>query len=179
MERKSGNASASIRMLTVVVAAVISLIALAPEAQAGPKGTNRPIKGACDTFITPLTPPGVFPAIIAVDTACHLSHLGLTVGSTDFEIITPSGPPVGTVLPVNISVPLIVYTAANGDQLFSTFVGTGEIDFATGVATFDGTETYHGGTGRFLHATGQSHTEGAGSLVTNLGALTTSGSISY
>lgn len=178
MENNVRNTGTSIRTLAVVGMAVLSL-ALVPGASAGPKGMDRPIKGSCDTFITPLTPPGVFPAIIAVDTACHLSHLGLTAGSTDFEVITPSGPPVGTVLPVSISVPLITYTAANGDQLFSTFVGTGGIDFATGVATFDGTETYLGGTGRFLHATGQSHTVGAGSLFTNLGALTMSGTISY
>ena len=179
MDSNTKKAGASSRELVAAGIAALALIALAPGVDAGPKGTDRPFKGHCDTFITPLTGPGVFPAIIAVDTACKVTHLGSTTGSTDFQLIVPSGPPVGTVLPVDIFVPLIVYNAADGDQLFSTFVGTGGIDSATGTATFDGTETFLGGTGRFLNASGQTHTVGAGSLFTNRGAFTTSGNISY
>jgi hypothetical protein len=179
MEGNARIARASIRILAIVVVAVFSLIALVPSAHAGPKGTDRPIEGACDNDITPLSPPGVFPVLLAVETTCHISHLGLTVGFTDSEVIVPAGPPVGTVLPVSITVTKIVYVGANGDQLWSTFGGGGEIDFATGRATFDGTETYIGGTGRFSNATGQSHTFGEGSLFTNKATLTTAGTISY
>ena len=179
MERKARITSALLRMLAVVVVAVFSIIALVPNGHAGPKGTNRPIAGDCDNDITPLSPPGVFPVLLAVEVTCHISHLGLTVGFTDSEVIVPADPPVGTVLPVFITVAKIVYVAANGDQLWSTFGGTGEIDFASGRATFDGTETYIGGTGRFHTAEGQSHTFGEGSLFTNKATLTTSGTISY
>jgi hypothetical protein len=179
MDDQTRNECASIRRLAAAGIAALALITFASGVDAGPKGKDRPFNGSCDTFITPLTAPGVFPAIIAVDTACNLTHLGSTTGSTDLELIIPSGPPVGTVLPISVSVPLIVYNAADGDQLFSTFAGTGAIDFATGVATFDGTETFLGGTGRFLNASGQTHTVGAGSLFTNRGAFTTSGNISY
>ena len=179
MEGNARIERASIRILAIVLVAVFSLIALVPSAHAGPKGTDRPIEGACDNDITPLSSPGVFPVLLAVETTCHISHLGLTVGFTDSEVIVPAGPPVGTVLPVSITVTKIVYVAANGDQLWSTFGGGGSIDFATGVATFDGTETYIGGTGRFSNATGQSHTFGEGSLFTNKATLTTAGTISY
>jgi len=179
MEGNAKTERASIRILASVVVAVFSLIAWVPGAHAGPNGTDRPIEGACDNDITPLSPPGVFPVLLAIDNTCHISHLGLTVGFTDSEVIVPAGPPVGTVLPVSITVSKIVYVAANGDQLWSTFGGGGSIDFATGVATFDGTETYIGGTGRFSSAAGQSHTFGEGSLFTNKATLTTAGTISY
>lgn len=179
MEGNAKIARASIRILAIVLAAVFSLIALVPSGHAGPKGTDRPIEGACDNDITPLSPPGVFPVLLAVENTCHISHLGLTVGFTDSEVIVPAGPPVGTVLPVSITVTKIVYVAADGDQLWSTFGGVGEIDFTTGRATFDGTETYIGGTGRFSNATGHSHTFGDGSLFTNKATLTTAGTIGY
>jgi len=179
MASKATITSALIRVLVVVVVAVLSLIAFMPDAQAGRKGTERPIEGTCDNDIIPLSLPGPFPVLLAVQVTCHLSHLGLTVGFTDTEVIVPAGPPVGTVLPVLVTVARIVYVAANGDQLWSTFGGGGEIDFATGRATFDGTETFIGGTGRFLGATGQSDTFGEGSLFTNTGTLTIKGRISY
>lgn len=179
MEGNVRIARASVHILPIVLVAVFSLIASVPSAHAGPTGTDRPIEGACDNDITPLSPPGVFPVLLAVETTCHISHLGLTVGFTDSEVIVPAGPPVGPVLPVFITVTKIVYVAANGDQLWSTFGGGGEIDFATGRTTFDGTETYIGGTGRFSNATGQSHTFGEGSLFTNKATLTTAGTIGY
>lgn len=45
--------------------------------------------------------------------------------------------------------------------------------------TFDGTETYTGGTGRFYGATGASRLAGAGSPREGVGYFTTSGKISY
>jgi hypothetical protein len=179
MANKATNANASIRKLAVVGIAALTLIALAPGAHAEAKGKDRPIKGSCDVVITPETDPGVFPVIMAFDMACHLSHLGVTTASTEESIVTPAGPPVGTVVPITQSLTLTVYTAANGDQLFSTYTGTGTNDFASGAATFEGTETYLGGTGRFVGATGQAHIVGTASVFTNRGFFTTSGNISY
>jgi hypothetical protein len=47
----------------------------------------------------------------------------------------------------------MVFTAANGDELHGSFVGTGRPD-ANGVSHFEGTYEFDGGTGRFEHATG-------------------------
>ena len=159
--------------------AILSFAAVASNAQAGAKGTDRPITGVCETAITLLSTPGVFPVILAIDVSCQLSHLGMTVGGTDREVIVPAGPPDGSVLPIYISIERITYVAANGDELWSMFAGPGAIDFATGIATFDGVETYVGGTGRYANATGQSRTAGQGSLVDNMGRLAISGDISY
>ena len=104
MEGNAKTERASIRILASVLVAGFSLIAWVPGAHAGPKGTDRPIEGACDNDITPLSPPGVFPVLLEVENTCHISHLGLTVGFTDSEVIVPAGPPVGTVLPVSITV---------------------------------------------------------------------------
>ncbi len=179
MENDRRTKGTSIRRLGVVAVSALSFIALAPGAQAGPNGTERPIAGTCDTAITPLSAPGAFPVVLAVASQCNLRHLGLTFGGTDEEIVVPVGPPVGTMLPVYISIQRVTYVAANGDELWSTFEGPGVIDFATGKATFNGTETFVGGTGRFHGATGTSHTAGEGSLVDNRGFLTVLGSISY
>ena len=142
MERNAKTErAAAIRILASVLLAGFSVIAWVPGAHAGPKGTDRPIEGACDNDITPLSL-RVSSVLLAIDNTCHISHLGLTVGYTDSEVIVPAGPPAGTVLPVSVTVTKIVYVAANGDQLWSTFGGSGAIDFATGQAMFDGTETY-------------------------------------
>jgi len=48
----------------------------------------------------------------------------------------------------------MIFTAANGDELHGSFVGTGYPD-ANGVSHFQGTYEFDGGTGRFEHATGE------------------------
>lgn len=74
----------------------------------------------------------------------NATHLGryTEAGSVSF---TPTGDPA--VFQIAGS---IVYTAANGDQLFATFTGT--LNGATG--TISATLTYNGGTARFAAATG-------------------------
>ena len=100
--------------------------------------------------ITVLSEPGTFPLIFALDVSCNLSHLGLTYGGTERQVITPVGPPVDGFLPIALYIERMTYMAANGDELWSTFDGLGEINLATHRGTFDGIETYTGGTGRFV-----------------------------
>ena len=164
----------------LAAAMVVAFLTVAPHASAGPKDTDRPFRGSSDTAITPLTAPGAIPIVLAADVVCRLSHLGLTVGGTDRQVVVPAGPPsVEGILPITISIERITYVAANGDELWSTFAGPGELDLVAGTATFDGVETFVGGTGRFAGATGQTRTVGEGSLVTNTGRLATSGKLRY
>lgn len=164
----------------LVAAMAVAFLTITPLASAGPKGTERPFRGSCDTAITPLTAPEEIPIVLAVDVVCRLSHLGLTVGGTDRQVVVPVGPPDAEgVLPIRISIERITYTAANGDELWSTFAGPGELDLVTGTARFDGVETFVGGTGRFAGATGQARTLGEGSLATNTGRIATSGTLRY
>lgn len=164
----------------LAAAAALTFLAAGPLASAGPKAQERPFRGSCGTVITPQpdVPAGAL-AVLKVDVVCRLSHLGLTVGGTDREVVYPDGEPTGGILPIKISIEHITYIAANGDELWTTFAGSGGLDLNAGKATFQGIETFVGGTGRFAGASGQAHTSGEGSLVTNTGSLTTSGSVRY
>lgn len=124
-----------------------------------------------------MTAPGVFPQLLHIALDCALTHLGRTTGEA-LQIVTPAGPPVGSVLPVSI-VNETTYQAANGDLLFQNFAGTAQIDLATGEVTFEGIETFAGGTGRFVNAVGMSELEGGASIFTNLGFYTTKGTFAY
>jgi hypothetical protein len=72
-----------------------------------------------------------------------------------------------------------VLTAANGDQLRASFIGSGLLDLTTGEVTFIGVETYDGGTGRLAQATDSSDVQGSASIVTNRGFFTVNGQIAY
>lgn len=181
MERRTGRAGCLLRAMAVAAAAVFSFVSLVPGAVAGPKGTDRPMKGGCEMAIEvlePLNPP--HPMVLALDVRCHLSHLGLTYGGTARELIYATAPPTPEgFLPMAIYIERITYIAANGDELWSTYSGSGEINLATHWGTFDGWETYTGGTGRFDGATGASRLVGAGSPYEGVGHFTTKGTISY
>ena len=129
-------------------------------------GALRPMGGRCDTTFV-FTGPGP----LHIEGTCHFLHLGLTTLVAE-QIVIPTGPT--TVSITNT----VVYTAANGDELHSSFVGTGTID-PSGSVTFSGTETFHGGTGRFHGALGSMTDVGTASLVTGTGQLTGDGSIVY
>ena len=171
MERTLKTVGASICPRTVAVLAALSFIALSPVALAGPKGTDRPLKGGCDATFTQRAP-GPVPTleVLDINLACHFTHLGLTTG-TAVQVVN-----VG-VFPFSIST-TIEYVAANGDRLYAQFAGIGIPD-PSGIVTFNGGTTYDGGTGRFLHATGASVDSGDASLVTQEGSIEVSGEISY
>ena len=180
MRNKRGAVMGALRPWAVALLVAVLSTALAPTAQAGPNGTQRPMTGSCETDVAQLSNPGDIPIVLAVKVYCHLTHLGLTTGGTQQELVIPPGPPTSEgLLPIQIAIARITYIAANGDQLWSTFTGPGTIELATGKAVFNGTETFVGGTGRFTGATGSSDTAGQGSLVDNRGFLTISGTISY
>jgi len=179
MQSQTRRASCLIRAMAVAVLAVFSFIMLVPGAQAGPGGTDRPIKGSCEMEVTVLSQPATWPLILALDLRCHLSHLGLTYGGTPKQIIVPVGAPHDGFLPIGLYIERMTYMAANGDELWSTFSGRGEINLATHWGSFEGIETYSGGTGRFDDATGQSSLVGAASPREEVGYFTTSGTISY
>jgi hypothetical protein len=102
--------------------------------------------GNCDTTFQ-FTGPNT----IHIDGHCTLLHLGETTLIAE-QTVTQNLD--GTIMAVNDS----VYTGANGDQLFSHFVGIA----SPGAAGLDlsGSETYDGGTGRFRDAEGHTVLQG-------------------
>jgi hypothetical protein len=167
------TAGSSIRARVVTVLVAFSLSAIAPAALGGPKGTERPLKGACDaTFAIVNFEPGPPPVeTLAIELTCHLTHLGLTAGAAT-QRVTLGPPPFGIAT-------TIVYAAANGDELYATFSGQGFPSPDGSAIAFAGMTVYAGGTGRFVNASGWSLDAGGASLVTSEGSLEVSGKISY
>lgn len=136
---------------------------------------SRPFGGRCDTAFTFLAPlPGDPPNVqrVHIDYVCQLQHLGRTTGTADQIVVFTSA----TTLSASNTT---TYTAANGDQLFASWTGIGTFDPATLTVTFAGPETYAGGTGRFINATGSTMLAGSASLAAATGGFTITGRLNY
>jgi len=147
----------------------LALSAAAYEASAASSNPSRPLDASCQTTFA-FTPTGS----IHLEGTCHYTHLGLTTVVAE-QIAIPQ--PDGTLYLVNTA----VYTAANGDELFGTFVGTA-VFTPTVAVSFSGTEAYAGGTGRFADATGTAAPVGGAeftSAIAGVGHFSGGGTISY
>jgi hypothetical protein len=135
---------------------------------------SRPAGGRCQTtfeFLPPAAGQPLNVQVVSITLNCNLRHLGLTSGVA-IQTITSDGL---TMSLINSS----TYTAANGDELYAEFIGEGTLDPVALSVTFEGTETYLGGTGRFEGATGSSALAGSASLISSSGFYQTTGSITY
>ena len=133
----------------------------------------RPFDGRCDTRITLLQPlPGDPSNLLRmhIDYVCQLQHLGRTTATAE-QVVIFTGPTSQTASNTTI------YTAANGDQLFSEWSGTSTSSGPD--VTFSGPATFSGGTGRFVNASGSAFISGTASFVTNTGQFTQEGTLSY
>jgi hypothetical protein len=72
-----------------------------------------------------------------------------------------------------------VFTAANGDQLVTTFTGMATFPDQNGIVTFDGTDTVAGGTGRFADASGSFTRATRVNMFLGTGQLVLDGTLSY
>jgi hypothetical protein len=163
-------------MSTPIPKAIFTALLLAASCATLAAEPERPHRGSCTTVVTPISAPGVFPQELQIASDCRLTHLGRASGQTT-QFVTPAGPP-GATIPLLI-MNTTVYRAANGDQLYMSFLGTGQLDPVSGEVTFVGTETYQGGTGRFASATGSATAQGSATVFTNIGSFTTEGRIAY
>jgi hypothetical protein len=121
-----------------VLAAFLAALALSAPAMAA--GQQVPFKGHSSgtVTVTDVSYPLVTTHVVGEGEATHLGHFTLTAEAV-VDVSLPGGPAAGS----------WTLTAANGDQLFVTFVATG-IDPTHGHGDF----TIVGGTGRFQGATG-------------------------
>jgi hypothetical protein len=105
-----------------------------------------------------------------IDYVCQLQHLGRTTATAE-QLVIFTSPTTQTASNTTI------YTAANGDQLFSEWSGTST---STGPdIAFSGPATFSGGTGRFVNASGSAFISGTASFVTSTGQFTQDGTLSY
>jgi hypothetical protein len=137
---------------------------LAAPASLAIKGNNQsPIKGSFETtfqFIpivcidpTSGTPvdritPGAVPAVVSApfQGPGQVSHLGKSTVSSSQTVDFTAAPP--------ILYGKDEFTAANGDKLYATHIGSTVVPDAAGNASFSGEFTFTGGTGRFTGASG-------------------------
>ena len=146
-----------IRHILVMTAFALGLTAAPVAAQ-----QFVPIKGEfTTTFVLS------FPTL-AIAGVGNVSHLGLTTEYSD-HTLDLLGNQTGTT----------VFIAANGDQLFATYVGTASPPDVNGIITFSGTQTFTGGTGHFSGATGTAQLQGTADIFTSTGRYTFTGMISY
>ena len=139
---------------------------------------TRSAGGTCTTEVTVVAPyPDMtyptFPQPIlhlTISGVCNLRHLGRSTmqATQTVNLLTNAIVNSGT------------YTAANGDELVSQFVGV--TTYNDGVnAVFNGVETYLSGTGRFHGVSGSTQLKGYAHLtgLTGTGKFTTTGTITY
>lgn len=173
------------RLLTslVVPGALLALAcgtddATAPEPAAGMLAmpgvaavATRPAGGECHTTFVPAD--FTFPLLtIRIDGVCQLRHLGrATMQATQIINVTDG-------LFTNTT----TYTAANGDELRTTFAGVPTSAPGSVEVTFQGEELFVGGSGRFIGATGSTSVEGSATIApdqSGVGEYRMHGSITY
>jgi hypothetical protein len=172
----------SAAILIALAACSSSDLPTAPSlARGGKAQVTRPLSGQCDTKVTILniSPDGRLD--LSIDYTCQLSHLGLTY-NTVIQSVVPSGPPVNGLLPGIVN-NTGAYVAANGDRVNSSFTGTGVTNLVDFTASFEGTEHFLDGTGRFTDASGEADIEGTAVLDPTTGTgtahFTIEGTITY
>lgn len=135
-----------------------------PSTSAVQGGTSaRPLSGRCTTVVTRLEPPPI--EVQRIEYTCQISHLGLThaVVIQTVDVTTGALSSSG------------VFVAANGDQLRSDFTGTAVLSFTDptdATVTFNGTEEFSPGTGRFVDASGTAELAGSARVNLITGAAT-------
>ena len=131
------------RLISLAGLALFVTIAISPAgALAAANGTVLPLKGTTTGSLTVSLPSGAATSSFTG----NFSHLGATTGG-DVTPITLTSPTTFTYKGTDTLV------AANGDEVFSTFTGSGALTSAT---TIESTQvnTITGGTGRFADASG-------------------------
>ncbi len=142
--------------------------ALNRAAAAHPAAPARSMKGSCEAQSAE-PPVLIFPILHQVATGtCQLAHLGRASLRTVARLNILTG----------VQMAEITYTAANGDLLYATSIGTGT---PTGPTTieFSGTTTIIGGTGRFTNATGVMAAAGTSNTATGITFISYDGWITY
>jgi hypothetical protein len=127
-------------------AASLALAALVVLGRAGPAdaGEQVPFKGRLEGVVTttPLQPPLMF---VEVEGTCDVTHLGRFTWFAALVANNATGKAAGS----------YQFTAANGDVLFTVFVGRGKPTETPGVLSIVDHVTIAGGTGGFAGATGK------------------------
>lgn len=166
----------------ILILSVVALLACSstdrttgPALAAGGQSSGpRPLSGRCTTVITRIAPPPI--EMQAIEYTCRMSHLGLTRAVVTQTVDVTSGALSNSG----------DYVAANGDRLGSSFAGTATLSFTDptdATVSFQGTQLFQAGAGRFADAEGAADLSGTEhlNLITGAGTgeFTLQGSLTY
>lgn len=155
-------------LFRATAAAASAAIALLP-AQSLAKDQGRGLNGACETeFVFNMD------GTVTVTGSCRYGHLGRTTCVAQQTVIPNAD---GTLAIDNTG----VCTAANGDELWTSFSGSGVPTSPVDIV-FSGIEAYEGGTGRFASANGAASLSGSARFTSEfggVGSFTLRGRIDY
>lgn len=126
-------------------------------------GSDLPFRGTFEASETASGPGGAQHHLEGTGNATHLGRFTIT---SDFTVNATTVTAAGTA----------IWTAANGDQIFTDATGQGVVSFPT--LTTDETHTITGGTGRFEGASGTLAVERSINLPTLTSSATITGTIS-
>jgi hypothetical protein len=127
-------------VVRVVVTCALAIL-LGTPAQAREKVCGEPLRGPSSGTITVVPAPPVLHILFTG--SAHVSGLGLSEIVFDHDLALATGAVTGN----------MVITAANGDELYASVVGSA-IPSGPGTMTLDQIGTIVGGTGRFADAEG-------------------------
>ncbi len=127
-------------------------------------GSELPFKGTLEATETP-QPQGTTSILINLVGTGNATRLGRFTLTSQFTVVSATATASGTA----------TWTAANGDQLFTSTTGQAVVTFP--IAAIVETHTITGGTGRFVEASGTIILERSLNLVTNVSSASITGTI--
>ena len=160
------------RLIRILIAALAALLLAAPPVATAATTTPFSSDFTAQASFAETPVPGVLS--VTTSGAGHASHLGrITLSTTEtLDFVTTPGTLV-------IRDGRLVMVAANGDELYWSYEGTGSLPDEDGDSSLTGTFVITGGTGRFSDATGGGTFEGSGNAVTGVASLSYRGAIAY
>ncbi len=160
------------RFTRVLIAALATVLLTAPPMALAATTTPFTSDFTAQASFAETPVAGVF--AVTTSGVGHASHLGKVTVSTSETLDFVTSPGILVVRDGQL-----VMVAANGDELYWSYEGTGSLPDENGESLLTGTFVITGGTGRFSDATGGGTFHGSGNAVTGLASLSYRGSIAY
>ena len=158
-------------VLRLLITAALAAL-LVPTAASSSAQEARPYKATCTAI-----PEDPLSSHVRATGSCQATHFGRDAFVAEHDVV-PTGPPDASgMLPIAVAGGRSTHVAANGDELYSAYTGTGRVNLVTGRIEFELEGHYTGGTGRFANASGATRIQGV--VEGGVASYAEEGSITY